>query len=201
MAASSRWAMPASMSWAASALVVPGVAGADDSDGVEPLPHADAEMNSAPAAAPRSPRRHCIVAIHLLIRQSMVEMCQPEVTLIGATCVRSKMTRAGPPQARPFLEIVVAFRRCRMLSRPAGQNRRHTEIDSHSAWTSPRVLSEEHRCGWVPALLQREQSAFTVQAAAVSGEAAVRTDHPMARHDDADRIVAVGQTDGSKGSG
>src|SRR6476646_10220561 len=70
IAASSRRAMPTSMSWAASALVAPGVAGADDSDGVEPLPHADAEVNSATAAAPRSPRRHClIVAIHLLISQ------------------------------------------------------------------------------------------------------------------------------------
>ncbi|MGA9514886.1 MAG: hypothetical protein WBV51_15125 [Pseudolabrys sp.] len=52
MAASSLWATPPSMSWAASALVVPGVAGADDSDDVEPLPHPDAEMSSATAATP-----------------------------------------------------------------------------------------------------------------------------------------------------
>ena len=52
----------------------------------------------------------------------MVEMYQPEATLIGATCVRSKMTRAGPPQALPFLEIVGAFRRCRMRVVPQGRN-------------------------------------------------------------------------------
>ena len=61
----------------------------------------------------------------------MVEMCQPEITLIGVTCVRSIMTRAGPPQARPSFQIVVAFRRCRMLGRPAGQDRRHTDLIRH----------------------------------------------------------------------
>ena len=52
-----------------------------------------------------------------------------------------------------------------------------------------------------PAFLQFEQGAFAIEPAAVSGEAAVRPDHPMARHDDADRIVAVGQSDRAKRAG
>ena len=53
---------------------------------------------------------------------------------------------------------------------------------------------EQSRRDRVPALLQREQCALAVQSTAVSGEVAVRADHPVARHDDADWVVAVGQS-------
>src|SRR5207249_1821073 len=40
--------------------------------------------------------------------------------------------------------------------------------------------------------LMLEQPAFAFDAAAEAGEVTVRTDHPMAGHDDRDRIFAVG---------
>jgi hypothetical protein len=47
----------------------------------------------------------------------------------------------------------------------------------------------------VDLLLEFKQSAFAVQAAAISGQTPVRADHPMTGNDDPDRIVAVGQAD------
>src|SRR5208282_2721320 len=41
--------------------------------------------------------------------------------------------------------------------------------------------------------LQPEQQFLAFQAAAVAGEAAVAADHPVARHDDRDRVGPVGQ--------
>src|SRR5690349_21493231 len=43
-----------------------------------------------------------------------------------------------------------------------------------------------------------EQPALARQAAAVAGQRAVRADHAMARHDDADRVAAVRQADGAR---
>src|SRR5579872_5184072 len=40
-----------------------------------------------------------------------------------------------------------------------------------------------------------EQPALARQAAAIAGQGAVRADHPMAGHDDGDRIGAVGEAD------
>ena len=37
-----------------------------------------------------------------------------------------------------------------------------------------------------------EQPLLAFEAAAIAGQAAVRADHPMAGHDDADRVLAVG---------
>src|SRR6187399_2723518 len=48
------------------------------------------------------------------------------------------------------------------------------------------------------ALLEVEQLTFALQAAAVAGEVTVRADDPVAGHDDADRILAVGQAHGSR---
>src|SRR5215475_10284397 len=44
-----------------------------------------------------------------------------------------------------------------------------------------------------------EQPLFAVQAPAVAGERAVRADHPVAGHDDRDRVAPVGQPDGAGG--
>src|SRR3984957_11949606 len=41
--------------------------------------------------------------------------------------------------------------------------------------------------------LEAEQRFLAFQAAAVAGEAAVAADHPVARHDDRDRVGAVSQ--------
>src|SRR5207244_2095435 len=45
-----------------------------------------------------------------------------------------------------------------------------------------------------------EQPSFAFYAAAIAGERAVRADHPMTRHDDANRIGPIGQTNRSNGS-
>src|SRR6478735_7744434 len=55
---------------------------------------------------------------------------------------------------------------------------------------------ERAQCGF--AFLHIEQSPFTIEAATVSGEAAVRSDHAMTRHDNAYRIVTVRQADGAE---
>ena len=44
-------------------------------------------------------------------------------------------------------------------------------------------------------LLVGEQPPFGLDAAAVAGQRSVRADHPVARHDDRDRVAAVGQPD------
>src|SRR5260370_24314243 len=44
-----------------------------------------------------------------------------------------------------------------------------------------------------------EQQLLAVQAAAVAGEAAVAADHPVARHDDGDRVGALGRTHAAPG--
>ena len=46
-----------------------------------------------------------------------------------------------------------------------------------------------------------EQPLLARQAAAIAGEAAVRADHAMAGHDDADRVLAVGESGGADGLG
>jgi hypothetical protein len=42
---------------------------------------------------------------------------------------------------------------------------------------------------------------FAFYAAAIAGERTVRADHPMTRHDHANRIGPIGQTDRSNGLG
>jgi hypothetical protein len=44
----------------------------------------------------------------------------------------------------------------------------------------------------------REQPALALDTASIAGEAAVRADDAMARHDDADRIVSVREPDGAR---
>ena len=44
-----------------------------------------------------------------------------------------------------------------------------------------------------------QQPLFTFEPAAITGERAVRAYHTMARHDDANRVLAVGQPDGALG--
>ena len=46
--------------------------------------------------------------------------------------------------------------------------------------------------------LQFEERGLPFQTPAESGQAAIRTDYAMARHDDRDRIMAVGQANGSE---
>lgn len=48
-------------------------------------------------------------------------------------------------------------------------------------------------------LFQVQQGAFALQAAAVAREAAVRADHPVARHDDRDRVMPIGQSHRARG--
>lgn len=62
-------------------------------------------------------------------------------------------------------------------------------------WPTSQPSVEERRDGATS--LHVEQGALAVQSAAVAGEAAIRPDHAMARHDDPDRVVAVGKTDGT----
>src|SRR5918994_2772204 len=45
--------------------------------------------------------------------------------------------------------------------------------------------------------LELEQDALALEPAAVAGEGAVRADHAVARHDDRDRVAAVGEADGA----
>src|SRR5690242_11352356 len=49
--------------------------------------------------------------------------------------------------------------------------------------------------------LEVQQQPFALKPAAVPGQAAVGTDHTVARHDHGDRIAAVGQADGTSGAG
>ena len=50
-------------------------------------------------------------------------------------------------------------------------------------------------------LLELKQGAFAMEATPISSEAAVGTDHSMARNDDADGVVSVGQPHRPRGSG
>lgn len=52
-----------------------------------------------------------------------------------------------------------------------------------------------------PAFLQLEQSSFPVDSTAVPGELSAGADHAVARDDDGDGIVAVGQSHGACGAG
>src|SRR3954471_4423074 len=101
--------------------------------------------------------------------------------------------------------------RTRKLSLPApmilpnpggkvGHRRTQIRITPHAMWGVilfvPQHNSvEERRNSRLAHFLQCEQRAFAIQSAAISRQAAVRPDHPMARHDDADWVVAVGQSD------
>src|SRR5271167_240088 len=160
MAASSRCAVPASISWAATTLVVPVVAVADDCDGVESVPHEDTKINSATAAAPRSPRRHCLIAaIHLLIRQSHGrDVSAPsnanrrDVRAIENDARRATASPAFPRDSRsvPTLQDAGSSRRAgsashganpasfgsQRLPAPCYHSTRTHKIDSHSTWTS-----------------------------------------------------------------
>src|SRR3954470_9088658 len=49
--------------------------------------------------------------------------------------------------------------------------------------------------------LEVEQRALHGQAAAEAHELAVGADHPVAGHDDGDRVAPVGQPDGARGAG
>src|SRR5258705_11259153 len=87
MAASSRCAVAASISYAVFWFAVFVVAVADDGDDVESLPHADTKINSATA----------IVACRLLITSAPYRGVRLPGTLLARPCVRSRTTglRAG----------------------------------------------------------------------------------------------------------
>lgn len=63
-----------------------------------------------------------------------------------------------------------------------------------------RSVEERQVCGR-PAFLQLEQSSFPVDSTAVPGELSAGADHAVARDDDGDGIVAVGQSHGACGAG
>src|SRR5262245_13783474 len=52
-----------------------------------------------------------------------------------------------------------------------------------------------NQCLAADALLELQQELLALDAAAVPGQAAAAADHTVARHDDADRVAAVGQPD------
>ena len=52
-----------------------------------------------------------------------------------------------------------------------------------------------------PVPLQFEQGLLPIQSAAIAGEAPVGANNPMARNDDCDGIMAVGQSHGAHGTG
>jgi hypothetical protein len=60
---------------------------------------------------------------------------------------------------------------------------------------------EESALGDVCGLLNAQQESLTVQAAREAGQAAIGTDHAVARHDDAQRVPAVREADGLGGTG
>src|SRR6185436_7864267 len=91
MAVSSRCAVPASISWAASVSAVFVVAVADDGDDVESLPHADTKINSATA----------IVAFRLLIASAPYRGIRLHRTLLARSrAVSNDGLRAGPQHSR-----------------------------------------------------------------------------------------------------
>jgi hypothetical protein len=89
MAASSRCAVPASISWAASVPAVFVVAVADEGDDVESLPHADTKINSATA----------IVACRLLMTSAPYRGVRLHGTLLARPCVRSRTTGFEPDRS------------------------------------------------------------------------------------------------------
>src|SRR4029078_9665580 len=86
MAVSSRCAVPASISWAASVSAVFVVAVADDGDDGESLPHADTKINSATA----------IVARRLLIASAPYRGVRLHGTLLARPRLRSRTTGFQP---------------------------------------------------------------------------------------------------------
>src|ERR1700750_1865103 len=69
----------------------------------------------------------------------------------------------------------------------------------HEAVVNSRLVEERrNRCDAIA--LHVQQMPFAFESAAVSSQASVRTDHPVARHDHADGVVPIGQADGSGGA-
>src|SRR5690606_2109244 len=71
--------------------------------------------------------------------------------------------------------------------------KRLADVPAPVAWSPQRPTAHP--------LLQRQQCPLALEATAIAGEVAGRTDHPVAWHHDGQRVAAVGQSDRPRSPG